>query len=182
MTATRRTPLALFALYAATWATSVPFAATDRLVLSALIALPLVWLTLADLDRQEIPDLATATIALAGAVFQWHLHGPTLSFLIELGLAAGLTAAFWYAGHRHFARHGTEALGIGDAKLIGAGALCVGAGAIWAVLFVAATGGIVAALLSRRRDPVTVGLAFGPFLAYGIFIFVNFSVSGPAAP
>lgn len=173
---------ALGTLYAATFAAATAFATPDRLILAAVIAVPLIWLTLADLDRHEIPDMATAAIAGAGAIFQWHLHGPSYALLAVLVLAPALTAVFWIAGQRHFDRHGTEALGIGDAKLIGAGTLCIGVGSVWAMLFVAATGGIVAALLAQRRDPSKVGLAFGPFLAYAVFIFVNFPVAGPAAP
>lgn len=173
---------ALAALYAATWAVATLFATPDRLILSALLAAPLIWLSVTDIERHEIPDTATAAIGLAGLTFHWHLHGFTTPFLALLALAIALTAAFWIAGQRHFDRHGTEALGIGDAKLIGAGTLCIGAGSVWAMLFVAATGGIAAALLSRRRDPTSVGIAFGPFLAYAVFIFVNFPVAGAFAP
>jgi len=173
---------ALAALYALTFAIAAIFATPDRLILAAALAAPLLWLSVTDLERQEIPDAATATIALAGAVFQWHLLGPTLPFFLLLVCAAALTAAFWFVGGRYHARMGTEALGIGDAKLIGAGTLCVGAGGVWAMLFVAATGGIAAALLSRRRDPTSVGIAFGPFLAYAVFIFVNFPVAGALTP
>lgn len=173
---------ALAALYAATWAVATLFATTDRLILSVLIAAPLLWLSITDLERHEIPDAATAAIAVAGAVFQWHLHGLTAPFLALAALAIALSAAFWIAGQRYFERHGTEALGIGDAKLIGAGTLCIGAGSVWAMLFVAASGGIAAALLSRRRDPTSVGIAFGPFLAYAVFIFVNFPAAGAFAP
>lgn len=172
----------LCALYAATWAVATVFGSADRVILSALLAAPLIWLSVTDIERQEIPDAATIGIAAAGAVFQWHLHGFTAPFLALLALAIALTAAFWIAGQRYFERNGTEALGIGDAKLIGAGTLCIGAGSVWAMLFVAASGGIAAALLSRRRDPTSVGIAFGPFLAYAVFIFVNFPVAGAFAP
>jgi prepilin signal peptidase PulO-like enzyme (type II secretory pathway) len=173
---------ALVALYAATFAVAAILAMPERLFLAAALAAPLIWLSVTDIERHEIPDAATATIALAGAVFQWHLLGPTLPLLFLFTLAATLTAAFWIAGGRYHARTGIEALGIGDAKLIGAGTLCIGAASVWAMLFVAATGGIAAALLSRRRDPATVGIAFGPFLAYAVFIFVNFPVTGAFAP
>ena len=97
MTANRRILLALVVLYAATWATALAFATPDRLILSAALVLPLLWLTMTDLARHEIPDTASATIALAGAVFQWHLHGPTLPVLAILALSSALTAAFWMA-------------------------------------------------------------------------------------
>lgn len=178
---------ALAAAYAATYALALLNASPDRLFLAAILAAPLIWLSQTDITRHEIPDTATAIIALSGLVFQWHLHGLTAPFLATLAIAAALTAAFWWAGGWYHHRTGTEALGIGDAKLIGAGTLCLGAGQVWAMIFVAATGGIVAALLARKRGrgddaPAQTGLAFGPFLAYAIFIFVTFPLPGPIAP
>ena len=172
----------LAAAYAVTFALACLFNPADRLFLAAAIALPLIWLTVTDLTHQEIPDTASAIIALSGLVFQWHLHGLTMPFLATFATAVGLTAAFWLVGGWYVRRLGVEGLGIGDAKLIGAGAICVGAGQVWAMILVAATGGIVAALLARRRGRADTGLAFGPFLAYAIFIFVNFPLSGPLAP
>lgn len=170
-------PTALAATYLATFALALPDAATDRLILAAVLAAPLIWLSLTDLARHEIPDTATATIALAGLVFQWHLHGPTAPFATTLAAALAITALLWAAGHLYFRKKGTEALGIGDAKLIGAATLCLGTAALWALLLLAATGGILALLLSRRREKPAKGIAFGPFLAYALFILVNFPLS-----
>jgi Flp pilus assembly protein protease CpaA len=50
------------------------------------------------------------------------------------------------AGGLYFNRTGREAIGIGDAKLIGAGTLAVGASSLAAMLLVASVGGIVAGL------------------------------------
>lgn len=183
MTRTRLLPLAaLAATYLATFGLALGTASADRLIIAAILAAPLIWLSLTDLARHEIPDTATATIALAGAVFQWHLHGPTLPFALTLGAAIALTTLFWAAGSLYFRRKGQEALGIGDAKLIGAATLCLGPFAIWTLLILAATGGILATLLSRRREKTATGIAFGPFLAYALFVLVNFPLSGPAPP
>ncbi len=175
-------PLALAATYLATFGLALTTTPTDRLILAAALAAPLIWLSITDLGRHEIPDLATATIALAGAVFQWHLHGLTTPFLLTILSATALTALFWGAGSLYFRRKGIEALGIGDAKLIGAATLCLGPGGVWAMLFLAASGGILALLLSRRREKAARGIAFGPFLAYALFILVNFPLPGPALP
>lgn len=169
-------PAALAATYLATYGLALATAPTDRLILAAALAAPLIWLSITDLARQEIPDTATATIALAGAVFQWHLCGLTPPFALTLASAAALTAAFWLMGGLYHRRTGTEALGIGDAKLIGAATLCLGVSAVWALLLLAATGGILALLLSRRREKAATGIAFGPFLAYALFILVNFPI------
>lgn len=135
-----------------------------------------------DIATHEIPDTATLAVALVGAAFQWKLHGVGLAFLSALVLAGTLYAVFHLFGQRYYERNASEAIGIGDAKLIGAGAICVGIDSVWAMIFVAASGGIVAALLARRRDAAAKGLAFGPFLAYSILVFILFPVSGPFAP
>jgi prepilin signal peptidase PulO-like enzyme (type II secretory pathway) len=167
--------------YALTWGIASQYAPADRLLVSGIIAIPLIWLSVTDLATHEIPDTATLIVALVGAVLQWKLHGPGPAFLWTLGLAGALCALFHLIGQRYYDRKAVEAIGIGDAKLIGAGAVAVGIDSVWAMIFVAATGGIVAALLARRRDAVTKGLAFGPFLAYSILVFTLFPVSGPFA-
>lgn len=168
-------------MYGATFAVASLVAAPDRLILGAVLAPALIWLSLNDLARHEIPDIASLIIAAAGLGFQWHLHGFGIAFGTTVLVAAALTAAFWLAGAWVFKRTGMEALGIGDAKLIGAGTLCVGAEAVWLLLFLAASGGIVAALLARRRGG-NGALAFGPFLAYAVVLLVNFPLTGLTAP
>jgi leader peptidase (prepilin peptidase)/N-methyltransferase len=171
----------LTVVYGLTFAAGLVIATPDQAVLGALLLPVLVWLSLVDLARHEIPDLASASIAVVGLGFQWHLHGPGPVLWATLALALALTALLWGIGALFFSRTGTEALGIGDAKLIGAGALCVGAPAVWLMIFVAATGGIAAALIARRRDATAgeQGLAFGPFLAYAIFLVIFFPSLDP---
>lgn len=155
-----------------------------RLALAACLLPFLVWLSVTDLRRGEIPDATVATIALAGLGFQWHEHGAGLPLAGEVAVAALVTSLLWLGGGVHFRRTGREALGIGDAKLIGAGALASGAASLWALILVAATGGIVAGLLSRRhaRPGAVAGIPFGPFLAYSILVFTLFPLAGPIIP
>ena len=167
--------------YALTWGVASQYAPADRLLVSGIISIPLIWLSVTDIEIHEIPDSATLTVALIGVVFQWKLLGLSLTFLSILVLAGTLYAALHLLGQRYYEHNEVEALGIGDAKLIGAGAICVGIDAVWAMIFVAASGGIVAALLARRRDAAARGLAFGPFLAYSILVFILFPDSGPFA-
>lgn len=174
--------IVLAVCYAATWGVASQFAAADRLLVSGILAIPLIWLSVTDIEIHEIPDSATLTVAFVGAALQWKLHGLGLTFLSILVLAGTLYAAFHVLGQRYYEHNEIEALGIGDAKLIGAGTICVGIDSVWAMIFVAASGGIVAALLSRKRGSAAKGLAFGPFLAYSILVFVLFPVSGPFAP
>ncbi|TNC71349.1 prepilin peptidase [Rubellimicrobium roseum] len=153
-----------------------------RLVLGLCLLPALVWLSDSDLRRGEIPDGAVAIIALAGAGFQWHALGAGIPLAVEVVTAAAATALLWWGGGLYFRRTGEEALGIGDAKLIGAGALATGAASLWAVVLLAALGGIAAVLLARRRAGAAPGIPFGPFLAYAILVFALFPVAGPTVP
>ena len=173
--------LALAVVYGVTFAVASLVAAPDQLILGAVLAPVLIWLSLNDLARHEIPDTASIIIAAAGLVFQWHLHGFGFALWVTIMVAGALMAVCWLAGAWFFRRSGGEALGMGDAKLIGAGTLCVGADSVWLLLFIATSGGIVAALLARRRGG-NGALAFGPFLAYALFILVNFPMTGLTAP
>ena len=173
--------LALAVVYGVTFGVASLVAAPDRLILGAVLAPVLIWLSLNDLASHEIPDTASIIIAVIGLGFQWHLHGLGGAIWVMVVVAGALMAVCWLAGAWYFNRSGGEALGMGDAKLIGASTLCVGAEAVWLLLFIAASGGIVAALLGRRRGG-NGALAFGPFLAYALFILVNFPMTGLTAP
>lgn len=143
----------------------------------SLVAPPLIWLTVTDLERQVIPDAATGLVAVYGVARMFLVDGE-LDF-VTLMLAALTFGVLAVAGEVYWRRHHTEVLGLGDAKLIGAGVLVVGAGATWLMLLLASSGGIVAALLTRRSANER-GIPFGPFLAYAIFVFA--ALTGQEAP
>lgn len=146
--------------------------------LAPVLAVPLIWLSVTDLRRFEIPDTAIISIALCGALFQWVARPASLGS--EIALALGLAAVLWVGGDLAFRRMGREALGIGDAKLIGAGTLCTGFAAIWWALLIACMGGIAAALAARRGSGNTthLGIPFGPFLAYAIYMVFLLQLPG----
>lgn len=170
--------------YGASLAAAAGAVEPQRLALAICLAPALVWLSEADLRRGEVPDGAVAMIALSGAAFQWLERGAGLPLAAEVAVAALTTGLLWLGGGLYFRRTGREALGIGDAKLIGAGVLAAGAASLWALVLVAATGGIVAGLLARRRaaPDALPGIPFGPFLAYSILIFALFPLAGPTLP
>ena len=99
-------------------------------------------------------------------------------------MAAMLTATVWFVGGLFYRRLGREAIGIGDAKLLGAGSLAVGMPSLAAMVFVACVGGIIAGLLARRTEalPTTQGVPFGPFVAYSVFLFVLHPYPGLTQP
>ncbi|MBP1806165.1 prepilin peptidase [Rubellimicrobium aerolatum] len=169
--------------HGASLAVAAGVAEPRRVALGLCLVPALVWLSATDLRRGEIPDESVAIIALAGLGFQWHRLGLGLPLLAEAAAAALATGLLWLAGGLHFRRTGEEALGIGDAKLIGAGTLAVGAASLWALVLVAALGGIAAGLLARRRagPDAAKGIPFGPFLAYSILVLTLFPIAGPVS-
>ena len=130
-----------------------------------VLAPVLIWATLTDLTRHVIPDTAVVLVAATGLGYPWLFgSGPDT---ITLGLSVLVTVILGGASDLYWRRHQTEALGLGDVKLIGAGTLVVGASDLWLMIALAAAGGTVAALLARHREEK--GIPFGPFLAYAIF-------------
>lgn len=162
--------LAISCLYLLTLGFALPLLGKVEFVTAALLAPPLVWLSVADLRHHIIPDLASFSVGIIGLVQHYILSGalawPTV-------LAAALVVSFfWLGGEIYFRKTGHEGLGIGDAKLLAAGTLCVGAGQFWILLLLAALGGIAAILLSERRNLVKgkSAVPFGPFIAYSLFL------------
>ena len=79
----------------------------------------------------------------------------------------------WLVGEMYFRRAATEGLGIGDAKLFGAGAVLLGPFHLPDLFLLSSLGGILGWVLTRKsRDG---GIPFGPFIAYAIFVlsFLN---------
>lgn len=132
---------------------------------SLLLILPLVWLSVTDLAKRIIPNTATATVAVLGIAQQ---SDDPWTLALTLTASAAVVALLALAGGAYWKRHGVEALGLGDAKLIGAGILVVGLSATWLMLLLGSIGGIVAALFARQNSGG--GVPFGPFLAYSIYI------------
>lgn len=169
----------LASVYGATFLLAAWHATPGGLVwLAPVLAVPLIWLSVTDLRRFEIPDTATLSIALCGALFQWVARPGRLGS--EISLAVGLAVLLWIGGGIAFRRTGREALGIGDAKLIGAGTLCTGFAAIWWALLIACLGGIAGTMAARRGHghDQEFGIPFGPFLAYAIYMVFLLQLPG----
>lgn len=131
-----------------------------------MIGLICIRISLSDLVFHEIPSVPTTALALFGAIEL--LLTFSASAIATLTLAAVVLVGLWWFGHLHWNRTGREALGIGDAKLLAAGTLMVGAERFWLMLLLASLGGIVAAVISRKGREE--GIPFGPFIAYAIFV------------
>ena len=130
------------------------------------LSLLLLWISYVDLARREIPDLAVAGVAGLGLFDLWGEVGAIWDILA----AVLLFATLWLFGEIAYRRSGHEALGAGDAKLFGAGALLVGWAWIPIFILLACLGGIVFALVKIFRNVPRRDIPFGPFIAYALLI------------
>jgi leader peptidase (prepilin peptidase) / N-methyltransferase len=158
-------------LYALVWLAALGIDGPNRPVFaSLLIAAALIWASAIDLETYRLPDYLTLPLALAGIVAA-PMMGSTM--LVQ-GCAAAAGFLLLYAVARTYrALRGRDGLGLGDAKLLAAGAAWLGPDAIaWIVLGAAVMAlTLVAGLhLIGRRYRMDDALPFGPFLALSIWM------------
>lgn len=163
----------LFPLYQTTFAFLWPWADWPQLFLSITLAPILIWLSISDLKTYTLPNTGTVLVAIVGAVFVAATHPENL--LLHIGCAAAITGMLWLLGEVYFRRTGVEGLGIGDAKLFGAGTVLLGPWQLPELILFSSLGGIIGYAVSRRGDAAENGIPFGPFIAYAIFVlsFLN---------
>ena len=132
---------------------------------SAVLFAALLGLSAFDLKAHILPDALTLPLLLAGLGFSvWSGQGylwSGLGAMAGYGLIAGLRC-FWMR------RRGVEAIGLGDAKMLGAGGAWVGAAGLPIILLIASGSALLilalsGGLRSQRAVP------FGVFLALGIW-------------
>lgn len=166
-----RTNLLTFStLYAGTLAIATLTLSDVPVASSALLAIPMIWLSTVDKCHLIIPDSSVVAIGAIGLVRQIAREPGTAILLIPFALA--VLMAGWAMGEIYYCRTGRDGFGTGDAKLMAAGSICVGPLNLWLAVFLAATGGILSAIIrSRNLAPSRqTPVPFGPFLAYGFFL------------
>ena len=130
------------------------------LAMTPVLALALLKLSLVDLRERRLPDWLTLPLAAAGlGLAAWRTGGVPLP---ELFGAGGGYLLFWVLGEAHYRLRGTEGLGLGDAKLLGAAGAWLGWRDLPLVILIAALGALVAAAAGRLRRQE---IPFGPWLA-----------------
>ncbi|MBL1437665.1 MAG: prepilin peptidase [Rhodobacteraceae bacterium] len=149
-------------LYAEAWLLASP----QPIVWPALmLGLPLIWLSVVDIDRFEIPDLASAWILLGG--IWWH-YGYGWGVMMDVLLVFLLVFLFSILAEKWLQK---TALGFGDVKLLAASAAWVGALGISSVALLASVAGVVFTVMmwgiKRRRFDAPI--PFGPFIAMGVW-------------
>ena len=164
--------LAGFALAAASlalWAASE----TEGAVLWLSGALALALLALAEVDRRVmlLPDALTLPLIAAGLAAGWWL-APARFLDHAIGAAAGF-AVLAAIGLVYARLRGREGLGLGDAKLLAAAGAWLGWQALAGVVVIGAAAALAVALargLARGRLDPGEAIAFGPFLALGLWL------------
>lgn len=173
----RRAEIILIALHIAVYALVAVLFQPSTPASAAAIGLCLIWASVVDFDRFEIPDLVSVLLALAATA--WLVRsGEALVLHLGVGIVAG--AVFYLIGEQYFRLRGVDGLGIGDAKLmVGIGILTGPFGVIWVVL-IASISGLLTIVLTRvgsREESGALsgqGIAFGPFLclsAWGVWLY-----------
>jgi len=157
------------ALYIVTFACLWDMFDWQQLVLAVTLAPFLIWISVKDMQVFEIPDLATCAVAMIGVVNLW-VRTPHL-LVTNVGVGLVVMGVFWAVGSLYFAATGRDGLGIGDAKLLGAGALLLGPWKVPELILISSVGGILGYGVSAlRSSDNTEGIPFGPFIAYSVFI------------
>lgn len=159
----------LAALGVAAWATVIADGAVA--LVSAGLGWALLALSLIDLRLRRLPDAITLPLLAMGlAVSALGLSGPFWLHALGAGLGYGFFAG---AGALYFRLRGREGLGLGDAKLLGAGGAWVGAAGLPSALLVACLIGLAHVCVLRAagdRPPWRAEIAFGPALSMGVWI------------
>jgi leader peptidase (prepilin peptidase)/N-methyltransferase len=112
-----------------------------------------------------LPDWITLPLILAGLAVT-ALQAPENLTVNAAGAALGFLA-FWAINEAYKRIRGRDGLGMGDAKLLGAGGAWTGVAALPDIVLAAGLLGLAAALLLRARW--NGAIPFGPALAAAIF-------------
>jgi len=140
-------------------------------IASAVLAAALIALSVVDLRSFRIPDSLNLAVAAGGIVATLTLSREAFAMHVSAALVAGLALAAMNLVYASFRRR--QALGMGDMKLIGAGALWVGPSGVLSILLWSSLTGLLHFLAKRVMGAeLSAGsrIAFGPHLALGIWL------------
>ena len=146
--------------------------AAETLAASVVLGAGLALASAIDLRSFRLPDAITLTLAAAGLGLAWALHWEPALWWRAAAALGGYTFIraidFTYAYVR--GRHG---IGQGDAKLFAAAGAWLGPEGLPTTLLCACAGALLyvaACQLSGRAMTATQRIAFGPFIAAGIWL------------
>jgi leader peptidase (prepilin peptidase) / N-methyltransferase len=131
-----------------------------------LLACLLSAISYVDFRHMRIPDLLSTLLLLGGLAFWLVTARGSLPTQIIAG--AGMAAALWLVRITHASLTGRIGLGLGDVKMVGAGAVWINPMLLPFFVFSASASGLAYALYIGKEGQ-DGRLPFGPFLAIGLF-------------
>ncbi len=143
-------------------------------LVAAGLAVMLIWISLVDLARYEIPDLASAMLVISGLAVTFATGGSVVVHLVA-GLIWG--AAFAGVAFAYRRWRGFDGLGLGDAKLMVGIGTWLGPVAPASVVLGAALSGI-GFILTMRSGNRHSAIAFGPYLCFFAWVVWLFGPLG----
>ncbi len=162
----------LWAMCAAVWRDSLPFAAVAAVALSVLLAM-----ALCDADQMFIPDSLQLCLLVTAVVGIFTDEAVVWSEkLIGLAVGLGFFLLFYLIS---FPMFGREGLGFGDVKLMGSAGLLLGYKAVCCAIIFALMPAFIAVVARRltydgRSLMEDDSFPFAPYLAFGICVALFF--------
>ena len=159
--------LAALAIGAAASLLSVQLNADRTALASIVLSFGLAWLSAIDIDRFKLPDILTLPLLLAGLADAASAGGDAF---IERGIGAvfGFVCLIAVAALYRRARD-REGIGRGDVKLLAAGGAWIGWSGLPAAVLIASACALPVAFMRAKSATGDKRLAFGPFLAMGVW-------------
>ena len=138
-----------------------------------ILASLMIWSSVVDIERMEIPDMASLALCITGVLFCYLDSHDIITHLLAAVIWAGL---FCGVGLGYNRWRGWDGLGFGDVKLIAGLALWLGFADTTQAVFAAALAGIIVVLIGSSRsgrsfsDIGQTAVAFGPFLCLSAWV------------
>lgn len=145
---------------------------SPRISVTIVLAPVLIWLSIIDIEKLIIPDIATAMVALIGLISMAYYGLENM--VLEI-LGAGLFLLIgWVLGEVYFRLRHRDGFGFGDAKLIAACVLCTGTANAWLFLLLASLGGIMGTIFQAFKGDTSYNetIPFGPYISYSAYLVV----------
>lgn len=142
-----------------------------NLIWTAPLVAILVWIIWVDWRKQIIPDFANLALLVCGFAQHTFPQGASLNEPLLGSLVGGL--CMYVMRDVYFRVRRGHGLGMGDVKFMAAAGAWVGALSLPWVLLIAslvALSYVVIASAMQKGFDATARLAFGPFLALGLFV------------
>ncbi|MBY5934922.1 A24 family peptidase [Tateyamaria omphalii] len=131
----------------------------------------LIWASVVDFIRFEIPNFAT--LGLTCAALYWVATDARVPWQDHVLAAVFWPIAFELIRRVFLWRSGFDGLGFGDVKLMAPIALCcglIGSAQVVLIAAMAALGFVLISSLWRGRAAIHVALPFGPFLCFAAWV------------